>query len=181
MKKFYMLPLFGLLCLGTLHAQVVPFNLDAYWNFIDEHEDIPPSALDQLYPSDLFMNAVEPFSLEHVLYLDSADIHYNFTDDEISLLMKNGFLVTERISRELTGGSGWHEYNLNTFFAQLDQVFKRDLPVFISTDAILHAVHLSYDLILKSVEREILIPQLLNLLSHSHAKIASLYANYGSN
>ncbi len=59
-------------------------------------------------------------------------------------------------------------------------VYKKDLPVFISTDAILHAVHLSYDELLKQVELRYLIPKLKEMLELVHSRMKDLDQKYGA-
>ena len=63
------------------------------------------------------------------------------TEDELELLKDHGFLVTERI-RALFGRG---QQETRAFGIFLMDVWWKDLPVFISTDLILHAFHYSYD------------------------------------
>jgi len=51
-----------------------------------------------------------------------------------------------------------------TFAQAYDQIYVNDLPVYISADALLYALHRSYDQILQGVEWEVMIPQLRELL-----------------
>jgi hypothetical protein len=64
----------------------------------------------------------------------------NLTDYEIELIEKNGFMVSERL-------------NYYTFIHAYWDVYRKDLPVYISSDAILHALHYSFGLILKEAEK----------------------------
>jgi hypothetical protein len=105
---------------------------------------------------------------EEALYYDSICIKYNLTEYEKSLIEKNGFMVSERLTNKSFGhafGDIWH----------------KDLPVFISTDAILHALHMSYDEILKSVEVRMLIPKLEELITKLQEQQAYLHSKYSSN
>ena len=61
------------------------------------------------------------------------------------------------------------------------EIFNSDLPVFVSTDAILHAIHVSYDRILKVVEANNLKNKLSELLSDMHNSMNQLDANYSGN
>ncbi len=103
----------------------------------------------------------------NVKYLDSVSIKYGLTDYEQSLLREHGFVVTERLSQP-------------SFFASFVDVFHKDLPVFITTDAILHALHASYDNILKKVEICSLIPRLKKLLYKLKNNEGNLRTKYGS-
>ncbi len=60
-------------------------------------------------------------------------------------------------------------------------IYNKDLPVFISTDAILHAFHISYDRILKDVELAVLIDKLTSLLEQLHSQMPQLESKYSSN
>jgi hypothetical protein len=60
------------------------------------------------------------------------------------------------------------------------EIYENDLPVFVSTDAILHAFHISYDRILKDVELGILIDRITNLLQTLHNNLPALAANYSA-
>jgi len=59
-------------------------------------------------------------------------------------------------------------------------IWRKDLPVFITTDAILHALHRSYDNILKYVEVNYLIPKLTELLNQIHSSIPKLESKYST-
>ena len=61
---------------------------------------------------------------------------------------------------------------------QLVYVWRNDLPLFISTDAILHALGRSYDRIIKDVELGLLIDRLSALLTEMHNRLAELDAKY---
>ncbi len=64
---------------------------------------------------------------------------------EKALLAKNGFVVSER-------------WRYPTMSEALLEVFHYDLPILVTTDMILQALHASYDDILKLLEREVLVP-----------------------
>ena len=53
-----------------------------------------------------------------------------------------------------------------------DFVYAEDLPVFVSADSILDALHRSYDAILEDLEPAALIPQLTRLLGSMRARLA---------
>ncbi|HVO73610.1 MAG TPA: DUF3160 domain-containing protein, partial [Ignavibacteriaceae bacterium] len=80
----------------------------------------------------------------------------------------HGFMVSERLS----------PYSFGDAFLG---IYHKDLPVFISTDAILFALHMSYDNILKDAELGILINNVKTLLQILHSNINNLNAVYSSN
>jgi hypothetical protein len=68
-----------------------------------------------------------------------------------------------------------------SFGEALNEIFHNDLPVYVSTDAILHAFHISYDRILRDLEVELLIPKVSALLDLLHSKMPELHQRYQSN
>lgn len=141
--------------------------LEAYKQFLNSNQNISSSELLNLHPAGNFREMVDAPSTEP-LYLDSIDIKYNLTRDEKTLLDKHGFVVTERLSK-------------NSFGQQLTDIYNKDLPVFISTDAILHAFHSSYDNILKDIELGILIGRIKTLITDMHSELSLLDAAYSDN
>jgi len=115
-----------------------------------------------LFNADLKMNT------DSVVYLDSICIRYNLTDYEKQLIKKNGFMASERLS-------------FNSFGEAIKDIFLKDLPVYVSTDAILHTVHRSYDQILMRTEGEILIQNLKDISTSLHNQLPQLDSQYGSN
>jgi hypothetical protein len=72
-------------------------------------------------------------------------------DAELAMLAKNGFVISDR--RRFNGFvEGWLA------------IYKADLPLYISADALLHGVHRSYDAILKATEDQVLVGKLQELL-----------------
>jgi hypothetical protein len=105
--------------------------------------------------------------LTGVPYLARIDSLFRFTPYELELLAKHGFVVSERV-------------DLNTFAGAYSEAWHYDLPVCITTDAILHAFHMSYDNILQEVERQILIASLDSLLTRLHEGVPLLRGRYAS-
>ena len=81
----------------TLQGQTSPFDIGIYKEFKKTHDDIPASELFELYPSEVFKKSVPEFDTATVLYLDEMDRTYELTPYEKSLLMNNGFVVSERL------------------------------------------------------------------------------------
>ena len=68
-------------------------------------------------------------------------------DEERALLDKNGFVIAD---------DGDHFGD--TFLGGWLRIFQADLPLYVTADALLHAIHRSYDAILKDIELSILVP-----------------------
>jgi len=84
-------------------------------------------------------------------------------DDELAHLGANGFVISKRSA-------------FPTFVRGYAAVYSEHLPVYISADAILEAVHSSYDSILELTERTALVNAVSEMLSAMHARLPSLAA-----
>jgi hypothetical protein len=143
-----------------------PFDLTAYKQFLSTHQNMSAEQLRLLHPAGTFAGSA-PASFGTSVYGDSIASLYGLTDDERSLIETHGFMVTERLRR-------------NSFGNAFTEIFHKDLPVFISADAILHALHMSYDAMLRVTEEQILIPKLEQILTAIHAQLPALAARYAS-
>ena len=156
-------------CVKAVFAQD-SFNTGDFYQFMTDHQDMESQALLNMYPplTTYWSQRGIPTNLNTYEYLDSIKIKYELTDDELEALEDQHFVVTERLSFPSMGD------------AFID-IFRKDLPVFISTDAILQAFHLSYDKILKSLEYAILEPDLQKVLDGMVAAYPKLLNRYQSN
>jgi hypothetical protein len=127
------------------------FDLDSYENFLEKNksltEDAIISSAESFSPYFSSINNTTP----SYLFLDSIKNTYDLTGDEMELLKRNNFVVTERKS-------------FKTFGYALRDIFNRDLPVFLTTDAILYTLHLSYDDILAETEKCYLQPAITKVI-----------------
>ena len=128
MKKFI---LFFLLGATTTFAQ---FDIEAYKEYLNSHKDMSVEGLLQEYPAGNFLSDA-PTDFMNSEYADSISLKFALTDYEKSLINKHGFMVTERL-------------NYPTFIHAFWDVFKKDMPVYLSSEAILHALHFNFDNIL---------------------------------
>lgn len=80
--------------------------------------------------------------------------------DELDKLGKSGFVISEK-------------KHFPTFAYGYESIYAMDLPVYVSADSILHAVHRSYDAILKSVELASLAPEMQTLLGSMRDSLAA--------
>jgi hypothetical protein len=83
------------------------------------------------------------FTPEKARYAQEIRQHLNLTTDEMALLQNNGFVVSERLA-------------FKDFSNAYAYIYWKDLPVLITTDSILHAIHKTYDDLLMSLEMEVL-------------------------
>lgn len=140
------------------------FDLKTYKQFLDAHQNMDANQLRVIHPAGSFAKEART-KFSTALYSDSIQKKYALTSYEQSLIESHGFMVTERLKRQ-------------SFGQAYGEIYHNDLPVFISTDAILHAIHMSYDAILKDVEERILIAKLDSLLAKLHAQLPALAVRY---
>ncbi|MBE0642976.1 MAG: DUF3160 domain-containing protein [Bacteroidetes bacterium] len=157
--------LFGVLGSGFASSQT--FDVDAYRQFLAGHQDMEGTALLDGWPAPLLRkNVVGP--VINAAWLDSIRIKYDLTKDELDLVAENGFMVSERLTAK-------------TFQEAYEEIWHKDLPVAVTTDAILHAVHMSYDRILKDTEYYFLIGELRTVVDGLHAAQENLQQRYAGN
>tara|TARA_Y100001935_G_scaffold128815_1_gene106812 strand:+ start:25731 stop:28280 length:2550 start_codon:yes stop_codon:yes gene_type:complete len=142
------------------------FSLEAYKQFLTENEGLSYEDLVVLYPVAQFSSNA-PAGFANALYADSVYRYYQLTSEEIAQVENYGFMVTDRV-------------RYTDFGEAFMTVYKRDLPVYISSDAILHALHKSYSAILSTLESEVLYHSLDSLLSALHDQIPAFETTYGS-
>lgn len=162
MKKYYLL---FLICfpLNVMIAQS-SFSVDDYKLFLQANENITTQQLLENYNAGEF-KASTISGWNNALYYDSIEIKLNLTEGEKSLINKNSFVVSERLAK-------------GSFGEQLEEIYHNDLPLYISSDAILHAFHASYDKILKETELRILIDRITMLLENMNGSFAVIEAKY---
>ncbi len=148
----------------TLFAQ--GFDLTLYQQFLQNHRNMQTQDLLQMHPAGIFEDNIN-LNYQDVFYFDSIDAKYNLTEFEKSMIQDHGFMVTQRLSKK-------------SFGEILLDIHHNDLPVFVSTDAILYTYHVSYDRILREVELGYLIDKVTSLLGSLKNSFPQLVNNYAS-
>lgn len=169
MKTGNLFSVFALLLLFSLsftYAQTPEEELKAYRDYLNSHLNMTSGDLEALNPAGNFDTRVSGSPLD-ALYLDSLANKYLLTDDEKGLIGKNGFMVSQRLS-------------YNSFMEAFADIFHKDMPLFISTDAILHSIHMSYDIMLMHSEFNYLIPKLRAYLKGLKTELPLLDKKYSS-
>lgn len=164
LKKLCFYILFTFLFHSPSFPQV--FNIDDYIQFLEQHQNMSTEELLQMHPAGAFTDKINS-DYNTAVYFDSIDAVYNLTDYEKSLIADHGFMVSERLKKI-------------SFGEAMLEIFNADLPVFVSTDAILHAMHISYDRILREVEIGLLKSKLIELLNSLHSSMPQLHSIYSS-
>lgn len=140
-----------------------------YLNFRNSVVGLSEAQLQNMYarPAEFYIKGFsEDFSVSNIQYLDSIIEKFELTNDELELIRQNKFMVSERLSYS-TFGSAFHS------------IYYNDLPVFITTDAILHALHMSYDKILKNLELQMMSSNLEEYLRWLYNNFSVLENKYG--
>ncbi|MHC1738072.1 MAG: DUF3160 domain-containing protein [Ignavibacteriaceae bacterium] len=148
---------------GTSFSQS-SFSVQAYQDFLTANQNLTPQQLLQMHNAGLFsLTADVPW--DSALFRDLISTNYSLTEPEKQLIRNNGFMVSERLNRPSFGHSFLEIYN-------------QDLPTFISTDAILHPLHFSYDRILRDSELGFLIDRVTLLLQNLKNQLPALHTRY---
>ncbi len=168
MKNVLLLPAFFLAAFFSLTADSYSqgFDLTLYQQFLQNHQNMQTQDLLQMHPAGIFKKNLD-VNYQDVFYFDSIDAKYNFTEYEKSLIQEHGFMVTQRLAQK-------------SFGEILLDIHHNDLPVFVSTDAVLYAYHVSYDRILREVELGYLIDKVSGLLGSLRNSFPQLVNNYSS-
>jgi hypothetical protein len=91
---------------------------------------------------------------------------FRLNDAERAAFHNNGFVVSARLGTD-------------SFAEMYYRIFSRDLPVFVSSDALLHAWHRTYDSLLMEVEQAALAPWLVALLDGMADHLPAAHKDYG--
>jgi len=168
MKKFTFNIL--LLCINSIVFSQSGFDTTKYFNFLNSNVDLEYDEISEMHPlkNQYYKGINTSLELNDYQYFDSICEKFNLTIDEKKLIEQNNFMVSERLS-------------FNDFGNALHSIYSNDMPVFISTDAILHALHMSYDAILKNMERCQLKPNVDSMLHDMYYGFDNLYQKYATN
>lgn len=98
----------------------------------------------------------DPLSAEHLPLIQSSALA--FSDAELAKLATNGFVISA--SKQFP-----------TFSYGYKNIYAEDLPLYVSADSVLFAVHRSFDLILQQLELAYLRPELEALLDGMRAAL----------
>lgn len=94
-----------------------------------------------------------------LLYQDRIDVRYSLSSAEKERLQKNGFFVADRLKS-------------STYAWAFHELYQSQIPIYVSADAILHAIYVSNDKLLAQLEGERLAPLLQNVLRSLHCALA---------
>jgi Protein of unknown function (DUF3160) len=112
---------------------------------------VPPTRIELAHPSpyggELDYDPLTPMSSS---LLETSSLALD--EQEKRVLQRNSFVISDR-------------YRFPNFLMAYAEVYRNDLPVYVSADSILHALHKSYDAMLQAAESKILSHVLRNVIS----------------
>jgi len=136
--------------------------MENYQLALEEAKHLTPQDLVQKYLDGNSNDVTDlGYTVSEANFYDLVKEATGLTIDEEERVHENGFAVSQRINYQSFGD------------AYLD-FFYKDLPVFISTDSILQALHSSYDLILADIEERVLMDKLELILSKAQSALPQI-------
>lgn len=169
MKFLLLVAAFAVALCSRAEAQNPPqFDPALYEQFVRDNANLTSEGLLALYPSGKFYPAART-ALGSTEYLDSILLRYPLSEYERSLLGRNGFIVLP--SSQVAP----------TFGTRFEEVFHYDLPVYVSSDAILHSIHMSYNALCQEIEQRVMEPLLREMLVHLHTQTSAYRTRYAGN
>ncbi len=139
-----------------------------YEELCDRYEAMTPSTfLGNFQAAPQYVSTLEPQKCNYFSVIDTA---FKLTADQKALLKNQGMVV---LNRTAARGSG--------FGGHYADIFKNDLPVFFTSDALLDPLYRLYDDALKAVETSGLIPALSTILTAAMEELGVYKQQYGTN
>ncbi len=162
-KLFWFLFLISAVAL-QLNSQTRTVIYDKYQSFLSTSNNMTYGQLRLATPRVNYQSNLN-YDTTAIVYFDTISSKFQLTPYEKQLIIQNGFMVTDR--------KRWESFGSVT-----KDIYHKDLPMFISTDMMLHVVHKSYDNILLETEGGFLIDKSKLLLDEMAAKIPAMHSQY---
>ena len=102
------------------------------------------------------------YDLSQVAYYDRVKQAFSLTAQQESMLEKYGFTIVEMSDKRF-----------EDFYWQ--RVYNPDLPVFVTTDSILHLFHVVFDCSLRTIEYSVFYPMIFNVTEYAFQKSVNDY------
>ena len=136
--------------------------LGAYKPILEKAKTISlPEFLAEHTPADAPKEAKPGYKPLQAKYFDLIDQKLELTPAEKARIDSVGFMVSDRLQKP-------------TMAEALLDVYAKDLPVLVTTDLILQALHASYDDILKTLEEHMLIATIGDVLKKTQAALTKV-------
>lgn len=126
--------------------------LAQYEELCDRYESMAPETfINSFQPAPQYTSTLEPQNCTYFHQIDSA---FGLSTEQKAILKEQGMVVLDRTSKFGTGFGGCYR-----------EIFKNDLPVFFTSDALLDPLYKMYDKVLMNIEKKLLIPLLTEALT----------------
>ncbi|MHC4129433.1 MAG: DUF3160 domain-containing protein [Planctomycetota bacterium] len=135
-----------------------PVEQQIFDGLLTKYEDM---TYDQLAASLAKRDYLDQLSFDptQASYFDRVEKELKLTAEELAIFKRNGFVSVDHRQRY-------------SFSSSYYAIYARDLPVLVTTDSILDAVHKSYDNILMEIEKVLFIPTIDEVFTNVHHEIA---------
>ncbi|GLD93620.1 hypothetical protein PINS_up002212 [Pythium insidiosum] len=130
---------------------------------LDEKEDLIASLDNIQFYKDFSVAPGAPVRDERTGTVEYRRYDFRLTADEEAKLRRLGFVVSKRLQAD-------------SFAEIYYRIYSDDLPVYITTDSVLHAWHRSFDTFIVELEEATLIPLLDRVLSQCRVACRSMLA-----
>jgi hypothetical protein len=135
-------------------------------DLLAKHPDLTFQQLAEQTPKRKYVDRLS-FDPAKIKFYDETVKRLQLTEAEEEILHKQGFVSVDHDQRYSFGSA---------YFA----VYTNDLPVFVTTDSILHAMHSTYDDMLKEMEETFFTDALDEVLSKCHEEFAKSASSWGT-
>ena len=108
------------------------------------------------------------YDLSQVSYYDQVKQEFSFTAQQETMLRNYGFTVVQMEN----ANSSEYDFDLSQRFEDFyfRKVYSRDLPVFVTTDSVLHLFHVVFDCSLRITEDRTLYPMIYGITQYAFEK-----------
>lgn len=137
-----------------------------YEELCDKYETMSPQTFLENFPAaPAYASTLDP---QQCAYFPIIDTAFKLNAEQKALLKQQGMVVLSGAPEGMGFGTGYMN------------IFKKDLPVFFTSDALLDPLYKTYDEALKGVETAYMIPVIDTILSATAGELAKLTTQYGS-
>jgi Protein of unknown function (DUF3160) len=144
-------------------AKNKPLELAVFEKLLAKHQDMTFDQLSARLVRDGKVLDALSFDPTRAAYFDRVSQKLGLTKEELEVFKRNGFVSIE-MKRRYSFGSAYYE------------IYAKDLPVLVTTDSLLHAMHQSYDDILMEMEETQFTWTINEVLADCHKALAERVA-----
>ncbi|MFO0824236.1 MAG: DUF3160 domain-containing protein [Gemmataceae bacterium] len=165
-RMLFAASLLGLFAMPTVHGAdpkkpdgAKPLEFQIFEKLLAQHKDLTFEQFQAKSIKPREYSGPLSFDPTKAAHFDTLNKKFQLTPEEIAIFKKNGFVSLD-VNRR------------HSFASAYFQIYSDDLPVFVSTDSIMHALHKSYDEILMDMEMQFFMPAVSGLLQKAHEELA---------